>query len=436
MTIELDTSSLSEDLGAARPVKVPATKYRQGGREMFHITVAVAQLPQIVVKRPDPSHVIEGNRRVDANRAKKFGTYLAKSDDWVSPAIIVRAPSGEIDFDVLASFEDGTAWGELTIPLHVLTEILLLDGQHRTLGAFLAIDEVNEAIRKKRDEIESAERNGNDDTIPELGRKLKDLLRTRERFTNEHLSVDIAVVSTDRAKQMFADINNNAKGVNPDYTTLLDQRQVINRVAVEVMEDHPLLKDRVEFGQSTRMSPSNPNLMGAKTVADIVRTVHVGISGRIGARIEDELSANQVEAVDEVRKFLDVLVAGFEDLQAVIDGTLDPVELRGESENRSMIGSATMLRALAGAYHVLTKEPEEETDPASLTRSEVELFFRALAPKLREIPVEEDDTFWMRTEAFMPGTSAPQARAGTMNALVSSLVEWARNGHDDLDQGE
>ncbi len=434
MPIELDASSLSEDLGAARPVKVPATKYRQGGREMFHITVAVAQLPQIVVKRPDPTHVIEGNRRVDANRAKKFGTYLAKSDDWVSPAIIVRAPSEEIEFDVLASFEDGTAWGELTIPLHVLTEILLLDGQHRTLGAFLAIDEVNETIRKKRDEIEGAERNGNDDTIPELEKKLNDLLRTRERFTKEHLSVDIALVSTDRAKQMFADINNNAKGVNPDYTTLLDQRLVINRISVELMEDHPLLKGRVEFGQSTRMSPSNPNLMGAKTVADIVRTVHVGISGRIGARVEDEMSTNQVEAVDEVRKFLDVLVAGFEDLQAVIDGILDPIELRGESENRSMIGSATMLRALAGAYHVLTMESDNESDPEPLTRSEVEIFFRALAPKLREIPIEEDDTFWMRTEAFMPGTSAPQARAGTMNALVKSLVQWAREGDDELDQ--
>jgi DGQHR domain-containing protein len=433
MAIKLDRTAMSEDLGVARPVKLPATRYRQGGREMFHVTVAVTQLPQIIVKRPDPDHPIEGNRKVDGSRAKRFGSYVIKNEDWVSPAIIVRAPSGEIEFEpVTKPFDDGTAWGELTIPLHVLNGILLLDGQHRTLGAFMAIDEISGAIRDKRDSIEIAQRNGNDDVIPELERQLERLLATRERLTKEHISVDIAVVTTDRAKQMFADINNNAKGVNPDYTTLLDQRYVVNRIAVEVMEGHPLLKDRVEFGQSRRMSSTNPNLMGAKTVADIVRTLHVGISGRIGAKVEQELSDNQVKVAEGVRRFLDVLVAGFEDLQAVIDGDLDPVELRGDSENRSMIGSATMLRALAGAYHDLTRQPGEESDPEPLGRSEIEVFFRALAPKLREIPIAEDDAFWLPTEAFIPGTSAPQARAGTMRSLVDSLVEWAREGNPKL----
>ena len=341
MPIDIDTSVLSEDLGAAKPVKVPATRYRQGGRVMFHITTALAQLPQIIVKRPDPDHPIEGNRKVVASRAKNFGAYVIKSGDWVSPAISVRAPSGEIEFTEAKKFDDGTAWGELTIPLAVLTEILLLDGQHRTLGVFEAIDEINALIRNKRDEIEVAHDNGNDDIVPELEAKLKELVRTRERFSKEHLSVDIAVVNTARAKQMFADIANNAKGVNPDFTTLLDQRQVINRIAIGLIEDHPLLKDRIEMGQSTRMSKTNPNLIGAKTVADIARTVHVGISGRIGRGTEKERSDNQVEATEEVTKFLDILLAGFEDLQAVAGGDLEPLELRDESsENRSMVISA------------------------------------------------------------------------------------------------
>lgn len=434
MPLEIDQSVLSEDLGAAKPVEVPATRYLQGGRQMFHITVALAQLPRIIVKRPDPDHPIEGNRRVDAGRAKKFAVYLIKNDDWVSPAVIVRAPSGEIDFDAAKTFEDGTAWGVLTIPLDVLTEILLLDGQHRTLGAFLALDEINESIRKKRDEIENAEANGNDDIIPALERQLEDLRRTRERFTHEHLSVDIAVVATERAKQMFADINNNAKGVNPDYTTILDQRLVVNRIAAELIEDHPLFKDRVELGQSTRMSKTNPNLVGAKTVADIIRSVYVGVTGRIGARVEEELSNDQVAAADEVRKFLDVLIAGFEDLQAVVDEIIDPIDLREEnSENRSMIGSATMLRALAGTYHELTKEPEDDAGPKPMGRSEIEMFFRSLAPRMRDIPIAEDDEFWLSTEAFLPGTTAPQARQGTMSALVRHMVTWAREGHPALE---
>ena len=433
ISADMDLSEISDDLGAPKPVELPATAYRQGGRTMYHVTVTLAQLPQVIVKRPDPDHPIEGNRRVDGSRAKKFGLYVLKNEDWVSAAIIVRAPSGEITFKAAKQFADGTAWGVLTIPLHVLTEILLLDGQHRTLGTFIALDEINEQIRKANDTFHKAKEQESGDVAKELAKKLEKLRATRERLTKEHIALDIAVVTTEQAKQMFADINNNAKGVNPDFTTVLDQREVVNRIAAELIEDYPLFKDRVELGQSTRMSPSNPNLMGAKTVADIVRTVHVGVLGRIGVRVEDELSQNLPDAVKKVTTFLDVLVAGFEDLQAIVDGDLDPVDLREESSpNRSMIGSSTMVRILAGVYHDLSKPAAEPTDPEQLTRSEVEDYFRKIAPKMRQIPISDSDTFWLPTEAFLPGTTAPQARQGTVSALAREMVRWAREGHPEF----
>lgn len=431
---DIDLSVVGDDLGAPKPVEVPATRYQQGGRMMYHVTLTLAQLPQLVVKRPDPDRPIEGNRRVDAGRARKFGTYVLKNDDWVSPAIIVRAPSGEVSFRAAKQFADGTAWGVLTIPLHVLTEILLLDGQHRTLGTFIALDEINEQIRKASDVVDAAKRSGPPELVAETTKKLEQLRETRERLTRDHIAIDIAVVTTEQAKQMFADINNNAKGVNQDFTTVLDQREVVNRIAAELIEDFPLLKERVELGQSARMSPTNPNLLGAKTVADIVRTLHVGPSGRIGARVEDELSKNMPEAVKTVRTFLDTLVAGFEDLQAIIDGDLEPIDLREEaSPNRSMIGSATMLRVLAGVFYELTKPPVESTDPKPMKRSEIEAYFRKIAPRLRMIPIAEDDPLWIPTEAFIPGTTAPQARQGTVNALVREMARWAREGHPALE---
>lgn len=436
MPIEIDETSLSAELGAARPVRLPATRYYQGRRVMYHITTALAQLPQIIVKRPDPDYPIEGNRRVDANRARRFGDYLIEQSDWVSPAIIVRAPE-DISFVPAKEFEDGTSWGELTIPLDVLTEILLLDGQHRTLGAFDALEKVNTKIRDLRNRIDGAEANGNEGVVSALKADLSGAFNVRERFTREHLSVDIAVVTTDRAKQMFADINNNSKGVNPDFTTVLDQRSAVNRIAHDLIESHPLLKDRVELGQSSRMSKSNPNLVGAKTVADLVRSVHVGVAGRVGVRVENELSLRQVEAVEEVAKFLDVLVAGFEELQAVMDGQIDPIDLRLEhSENRSMIGSASMLRALGGFYHEVIKESPGDNGPEPMSRSQIEVYFRKLAPKLREIPIAEDNEFWLSTEAFIPGTAAPQARQGTLTALVRHLVTWARDGDASLDSAD
>ena len=330
MAIALDSDRLA-NVGAPKPIEVPATKYRQGGRTMFHVTITLAQLTQLVPKRPDPDEPIEGNRRVDAKRSRAFGYYVLEKDDWVSPAIIVRAPSGEVDFDLEHAFPDGTAWGILRIPLHVLTEILLLDGQHRTLGTFIAIDEINERIRAKRDSLEVARIDENGPVVAEIEASLKKLLATREKLNQEHIAVDIALVSTAQAKQMFVDIANNAKGINRDFTTILDQRDVINRIAAELIENHPLLEDRVELGQSNRrLSPNNPNFIGAKTVADIARAVQVGVSGRVGARIEDELSRNLPEAVTKVETFLDLLVAALPELQDMIDGDLEPGELRTE----------------------------------------------------------------------------------------------------------
>jgi len=401
---------------------------------MFHITITLAQLTQLVPKRPDPNEPIEGNRRVDPARAKKFGEYVLAKDDWVSPAIIVRAPSGEVDFEPSHQFEDGTAWGIIKIPLHVLTEILLLDGQHRTLGTFIAVDEINERIRTKRDAVEAARADENPPVIAAMEAGLRKLVDAREKLNREHIAVDLALVSTKQGKQMFVDIANNAKGVNRDFTTILDQRDVINRIAVDLIENHALLNDRVELGQATRMSPTNANFVGAKAVADIVRTVHVGVSGRVGARVEDELSRNLPEAVDKVEKFLDLLVAAFPDLQDMIDDELDPVDLRAEgSTHRSMIASATMMRVLAGAYYELTRKPASVRDPKAMKRSEIEVFFAALEPKMRLIPIAEDDAFWLPTGAFMAGTTAPQARQGTISALVRSLVAWARDGHQALD---
>lgn len=69
--------------------------------------------------------------------------------------------------------------------------------------------------------------------------------------------------------------------------------------------------------------------------------------------------------------FLDLLVAGFSELRAMIDGELDPGELRVDvSPHRSMIASATMLRVIAGAYHDLTEEPTNIGEPKPLKRSD------------------------------------------------------------------
>jgi hypothetical protein len=421
-TILTQDLNLPAGLGAARPIQLPATRYRQGGREMYHMVLTLAALPQLVT-RPDPSRPMEGNRKVNARHAEDFGLYVLNNKTWVAPSIIVRAPSGDVTFDARADFEDGSAWGILSIPLHVLTEILILDGQHRSLGIFLAIDKTNARIAELVDQVRLAERNG--DT--EVGLRAQALLdnerAAREKLGREHLSIDLALVSNADAKQLFVDINTNLRGVSKDFTTILDQRGVVNRIAVELIENHPLLVDRVETGQENRMSSRNLNLLGAKSIADIVRAVLVG-GGRISARRESELEANQTDAVRRVSTYLDILVDSFDDLASIVSKDLDPVTLR----ETSMLGSATMFRVLAIVYYELTAGNGEV-----LSRSEIVDFLRSINDRMYEIPVAPDNEFWMSTKAFVPGTNAPQARTGSVGGLVTALATRARSHAKEID---
>ena len=53
-------------------------------------------------------------------------------------------------------------------------------------------------------------------------------------------------------------------------------------------------------------------------MSDIVRSVLVGSTGRVGARVEDELKEHQKAKADEVMKFFDLLVQ-YTDLRKVAD---------------------------------------------------------------------------------------------------------------------
>jgi DNA-sulfur modification-associated len=422
---DITVDDLPPGLGGAKPVELAATRYRQGGRVQYHITIPVAELIRLV-QRPDPNRPLQGNRKVDARRAKKFGEYLLKNNDWVSPAVIVRVPRHEVEFEPKVELPDGTAWGVLRIPLDILSEIALLDGQHRSLGIFIALELINDRITRLRETISKMKELGQgDDAVAAEERRLNEDIHVRRRLGEEHISIDIAEVGEQHARQMFGDINNNAKGVNPDYTTVLDQRDVVNRIAVQLIESHVLLQDRVEMGQSTRMTPANENLLGAKGVADIVRAVLVG-TGRVGARVEDEISKNMAASTRKVEQFLDVLIAAFDDLRDIADNRLSPRDLRA----RSMLGSVTMLRVLAAVYHELTKS-DPFNGKIAWSRAEVEDFFRKLSPHLRRIPISAKDEFWLDTKAFVQGGTAPMASQGSIKSLVSTMVEWARDGLPD-----
>lgn len=423
--LKIDEKELA-GVGVARRLEVPAFRYQQGGRTQYNTVISVVEVPTFVARKPDPAKPLDGNRKVDGPRAKRFGEYVYEKRDWVSPAIFVGVPRehNSLEFKELATFENGSAFGILSIPSNELHYILIVDGQHRTLGFHTLEEIIDERRRQLLLLIEKAERNGG----PEVSEHKTRLKKVKDRITylqGEHITVDIVEATEVERRQIFADIANNAKGIRPDFKVFSDQRDVVNRIAREVATEHPLFEGRVEDGQSTSMSAGNPNLIGAKNVADVVRAVHVGVNGRVGKRTEDELERNEVLAARKVKGFLDTLLESFPELRAVVNNEITPIDLRKES----MLGYGTIFRVLAGVYYEL-KRADEGLTPFS--ESEIREIFKLLGPKMREIPVAEDNEFWIKTGAFLAGGNAPQSTQGALRSLTDALVSWARNRRKKL----
>lgn len=369
----------------------PATQYRQGSRTQYDVVLPVAQIVE-TLSRPDPGQAIELNRKIDLPHAKAFAQYLLKNSDFGCPSIMVRVQPGILHFDQIQRFDAlSTAWGWLRFKFGDVVLFLLLDGQHRVLGCWIAVETVKKRLAELQGLVAKANESGEPNLTARLQAELKEQERKLKRLMTESLTVQFVEVTKETGKRLFVDINDNVKSVRPDFRTFLDDRTAVGLIAGHLCETHPLLVGRVESGQERGFAKGSKMLLGAKAVADIVRAVLVGTVGRVGNRVDDEIRKAQDARTKEVEKFLDLLV-NYTDLRKIADNELDPVDLRYDpaDPNRphaSMLASTTLLRVLAGVYQDLTIVADPKTKMAAdgkppMTRAEVGIFFRDLDPLL------------------------------------------------------
>jgi len=391
-------------------IRFYATRYRQGERTVFSVDLSLTQIAQLL-PAPDPANLTEGNRRIKESHAKAFGDYVRKQRQWVAPALVLRGPD-IFDFDSRESI-GGTEFGVISFPRLASTDLRILDGQHRILGIHLAIQGIANDLEKARSGLAAAKRNGSESAVlQQFQNKIDQLNAQRERFAQERTSLQIFIEDDQIAyKQMFFDIADNALGITSSVRARFDSRKVVNRSLEDVMR-HALLKGRVDPEQD-RIGRGNPNLMGAKHVAEIVRTLAVGIEGRISRRLEDELREDAL--VQKTNDFLDALIAAFPPLDALIDGKISPDELR----RTSLLGSTVMFRVFAGVYAELVDRQRFDDD-------DVIEFFRKLAPHMSG-PVTAN-SIWVtkiKDDVFSQGALAPRSRNQDLKTLRDTLVTWA-----------
>ncbi|HEY9475658.1 MAG TPA: DNA sulfur modification protein DndB [Mycobacteriales bacterium] len=413
MSINIDPLRLSKPQDSSTYL---AIKTVQGGRTVYTTRVPVLDLPTILPV-PDPDNVDKDNRKVNRLHAKQFGQYLDSKQDWVAPALLAR-DSGGCFFE---EADEHGAVGYLTVPWAIggISSLRTIDGQHRVLGVSIEKQRITDAISAI--DREMARR-----VSPEKKAKLRaereNLIGQLNRMKVEYVGLDIYVEPDPiKAQQMFVDVADNAKGISSAVRARFDNYKVANRTLSDVI-DHPLLKGRVDAEQD-RMTLKNPNLMGAKHVADITRSVIAGANGRISKKAERTLTDGEV--IEQVKDFLDVISNAFAGLAAVVED--DPeVERKADELTRaqelrrtSLLGSVGMLRVLGGVFHEL----RAGDNPAEL--DDITEFFKRLDRHMAA-PVTET-SIWRTSNSsvdFELNASAPIMRTQNIVHLVDVITGW------------
>lgn len=405
--LELKELNLTGVTEAQRYLKYVAVRSTQGNRTLYTIQVRLSDVP-VILPVPDPEQPTPGNRRVNPQHAKKFGEYVRDKRDWVAPPLLAR-DAGRCVFKEQQSIEGEMALGILEVPWAsgASRALKIIDGQHRVLGIDLQIKEIEAGLTRTEDDLLRAKDDAKKD---QLAQRMEDLRKRQKRLQAEHVALQIYVESEpENFEQMFYDVADNALGINQAVKVRFDSRKVLNRTLYEATK-HALLKGRVDEEQD-RLGGNNPNLLGAKHVIDLVRTVNVGITGRIGRKREEELDESAL--IEAANDFFDCLLHGFPALEDVVEGRLGAPELR----RRSLLGSVSMLRVLAGVFYQL-----RENDCSD---DEIAEFFARLAPHMTA-PVAED-SLWRTTAAsqeIQERATGPMARAQSLKYLTQEITRW------------
>ena len=403
--------------------KMIATRKKMGGRWVIHLDMSITQLLRMVddpVGKPQ-----DENREVNSARCKAFANYLDETPGWGSPSLMLRCPRGTVTFEPIEEINSkvaaGVQVGIVGIPRVARSSIKILDGQHRIGGSHEWQRLCQRRVDKEQEHLSRARRQNEPHLMDEAISKVATAKSDQARLDREFIGIDlIEVDSAEEAKQIFADIANNAKGISKALTTSFDRTKVVNRATQDLITDNPhlLLDGRVDFSKD-RLGGSNPHLLSAKAVADIVRTTYVGIGSKVTRKHEKRNDDKRV--ITNASKYFDAIAEAFPDLMLV-----DPPQLR----TISLLGSGTTLRALAGAWYDLTKttSANDEPVPPLMSEEDVTEFFQRLAPHMGA-PIRPRNK-WRKTGAF-PGVTdgkpvmAPSSRTQDLKALSNKIRAWA-----------
>ncbi|WP_159806957.1 DNA sulfur modification protein DndB [Cellulomonas citrea] len=398
---------------------VMAQRFRRGAHWVYTIALPLHLVPSHLPV-PDPDNKLPGNRRVERRRAQKFGEYWRTKAQRVAPPLLLDTtyPLSDPDNFEVKYEVAGVEVGILTLPHNMAAEVDILDGQHRTLGWALALQDIADELKRARASLLGSKNAEDEIGIQTWQERVDQLTAEQKRFSTEYATLEILEgVTEEDHKQLFTDIAVNAKGISKSITTSFDRRSKLNRVAMDIAESIELLDGRVDF-EKDRVTGKNENLISVSNLADIVRHVAVGIDGRMTTGREGRMKDGAIADMTEL--FFQALEASFDEIGQLAEDEIDPTELR----STSLLGSITILRVLAGAFHILAVDITDDSHPhvTQAGGQRARKLFASLNGHMG-FPIEKG---WFETGYFAePDSRAPSSRAQDLKGLATDIAKWA-----------
>jgi hypothetical protein len=398
-------------------IKAIAQKMEHGATVSFITALSITDLLELL-DIPDPNKPFEDNRRVNKRHAMEFGDYWeSQRNGWISPPLLLDTEL-VIEYEYIQHLE-AQSTVLINIPSSKKRDVSILDGQHRVLGWFL-----------KQNDLHSRQNEANgtynravfaNDLILKLAAEdeLRKIEYSLNRMRNEKVGITlISGLQRKQHQQFFVDIAKNALGINKTVQGKFDATSIVNRVSLELAQSHPLLSEKIDM-EKTKCNGSNPNFLSLVNVTDIVRHIGFGLNARVTAKREDLYEDNDLYKV--TNRFFDLMLKNVEILQELRNNEISALWIR---EN-SLLGSGTIWRCLAGAFHetsVIDEDSRLSIDSAEYKSFEKFVQMFALDSKL---PISQK---WFATELFPTKMSAaPTSRSQDLMDLVNLFQLWIEN---------
>ena len=367
-------------------VVAPAHRFTQGGRYVYSFILDLPTLDGLLPDRVDENMIREANRRLSPKHAQDIQNYLEKQDKWLLGTLLVAVDPEAILFEPYPGQEPterAIIAGQLS--LRSDADMKIFDGQHRRR----AIKDVLRSLNEDRS-------------------KVKKLSPLNEASVPVMLYAESSI---DRLRQMFADAA-QTKTIERNTVAVFDRRDAFNRAAEQLLEISELLAGRVEMERAS-VARNSPNIVSINQLSSTLKTVQVGISGRVSKTVNDECFSNLDELVDRCWIWSDEFMpAARQEYDELLSGEIDNSQIP-EMRSNTMAFNATFVRILAGCYHQWVKNREDWKPLAEFIRA------ASLSPGAGR------GSLLVEAGVVIPGGTTPIGRTAHMSKAVDHIVGQA-----------